>query len=224
MSGAGAFAGVKPAAVDGADNFDLSEPPPAPGAAYAAFRLPDGDHRLRRCDYRAPFSDGAEWDIALSPAARRTITATGITGIPAGMGAVLKWDDGTVVQLREGQQIAVPEKSSSAQLIVGTDEYLSGQQVAVPGMYALLQNYPNPFNPSTTIRFAIPSAGRVQMTVYNIIGQRVKTLVDEDRAAGEYVVEWNGNDENGRPVASGIYFYRLKSGSFDQTHKMTLLK
>jgi len=88
-----------------------------------------------------------------------------------------------------------------------------------PTEYALEQNYPNPFNPSTTIRYTLPVSGRVAVRVYNILGQVVATLVDETQNAGTYGVSFNASF-----LSSGVYFYRIQSGSFDAVKKMLLLK
>ncbi len=99
---------------------------------------------------------------------------------------------------------------------------LSGRQV--PESFALLQNYPNPFNPSTSIQYNLPKQARVKLTVYNSLGQRIKTLVNGEQQPGLRNVVWNGTDNAGRTVASGIYLYRLEAGDFRQTRKMMLLK
>ncbi len=88
-----------------------------------------------------------------------------------------------------------------------------------PGRYVLFQGYPNPFNPTTTIRYQIPSASHVTLTVYNSIGQQVATLVDGEMAPGEHQVTFGGND-----LASGVYFYTMKAGAFIQTRKLVLVK
>jgi len=93
----------------------------------------------------------------------------------------------------------------------------------VPEGYAL-GNYPNPFNPTTNIAFRIPDAQQVQIVIYNQLGQYVTTLVDQSMQAGEYQVAWNGLTANGRPVASGLYFYRMVAGSEQMVGKMTYLK
>ncbi len=94
----------------------------------------------------------------------------------------------------------------------------------MPGCFALSQNYPNPFNPRTHIIYQLPQADRVTLTVYNVRGQAVCRLVDEEQGAGEHEVTWQGQDDAGRAVASGIYFYQLVTGEFHQTRKMLLLK
>lgn len=96
--------------------------------------------------------------------------------------------------------------------------------VPLPQSFSLSQNYPNPFNPTTTIDFKIASAASVNISVINVLGQHVRSLVDQDLTAGNYSTTWDGRDESNQPVSSGIYFYRLRSGDYIETHKMTLLK
>lgn len=96
---------------------------------------------------------------------------------------------------------------------------------APPGFEnSLSQNYPNPFNPATTIRFSIRVKGRVNLSIYNVAGQLVRTLIDEVRPANIYAQAWDGRDNGGRPAASGVYFCRLTAPGFAQTRKMVLLK
>ncbi|KPJ58768.1 MAG: hypothetical protein AMJ46_13655 [Latescibacteria bacterium DG_63] len=97
----------------------------------------------------------------------------------------------------------------------------------LPKVFALSQNSPNPFNPSTTISYEIPESSdavKVVMAVYNIRGQKVITLVDELKEAGQYSVNWNGRNENGRRVSSGVYFYRMSAGDFTAVRKMVIVK
>jgi hypothetical protein len=94
----------------------------------------------------------------------------------------------------------------------------------LPSEYRLAQNYPNPFNPSTVISFTLPTQSRVTLDVFNVLGRRVATLVDDDLSVGEHYVTWSGEDSDGKRVASGVYFYRLSTDAFTQTRKMMLLK
>ena len=94
----------------------------------------------------------------------------------------------------------------------------------MPAAYELAQNYPNPFNPSTTIQFAVPAAEQVTLNIYNITGQLVETLVNDNLDAGFHQVVWNGSNLHGSQVASGMYFYHLQAGEFKQIKKMFLLK
>jgi YVTN family beta-propeller protein len=98
----------------------------------------------------------------------------------------------------------------------------------IPEIFALDQNYPNPFNPSTTITYDIPASAtqgvHVQLRLYNILGQIVRTLVDGNKQPGRYQVSWDSNTANGSPVASGIYIYRIEAGEFVQVRKMVLIR
>jgi hypothetical protein len=88
----------------------------------------------------------------------------------------------------------------------------------------LAQNYPNPFNPTTRITFGLSAPTHVSLRIYDAAGRLVRALVNEERRAGRYEDSWDGRDSNGRSVASGIYFYRLAAGGFEQTRKMALLR
>lgn len=110
--------------------------------------------------------------------------------------------------------------------VTGVDD---GQSSEIPASYALLQNYPNPFNPSTTIQYALPEEAFVTLKVYNMLGQEVAQLQDEQQNAGYHTVVWNGRNTSGAQVASGVYFYRIEakptSGKqFTNLKKMILLK
>jgi len=96
--------------------------------------------------------------------------------------------------------------------------------VARPKEYKLYQNYPNPFNPTTHIEYQLPEEAMVTLKVYNIKGQEVKTLVDEHKEAGYHAVTWNGLDNNGTSATSGIYYYRLVTGTHVEIKKMVLLR
>ncbi|MFC1540891.1 FlgD immunoglobulin-like domain containing protein [Candidatus Latescibacterota bacterium] len=96
----------------------------------------------------------------------------------------------------------------------------------LPDAFALSKNFPNPFNPTTTIEYAIPAdgAGHVDLVIYNIHGQKVRTLVSETKEAGYYNVVWDGRNDVGETVSSGLYLFRIVSGSFTKTERMTFMK
>jgi flagellar hook assembly protein FlgD len=89
---------------------------------------------------------------------------------------------------------------------------------------ALAQNYPNPFNPTTTVAFSLASAVATELRIYDVRGALVRTLVNDHRSAGVHRVEWNGRDDGGQMVASGVYFCKLVAGRFTDTKKLTVLK
>ena len=95
---------------------------------------------------------------------------------------------------------------------------------SVPQTYALRQNYPNPFNPSTEISFDLPKASPVELRIYNVLGQEVRTLTNGAMEAGQHTIVWDGRDHGGSSIASGVYFYRLTAGSYTDTKKMMMLK
>ena len=94
---------------------------------------------------------------------------------------------------------------------------------ALPTDFALGQNYPNPFNPSTVIPYQLPAAGHVRLEVFNILGQRLATLVDAEQSAGTYTAQWDGTDAAGRAVGAGVYIYRLSSGGMTESRRMVLV-
>jgi len=103
---------------------------------------------------------------------------------------------------------------------VAVDQDVTG----LPNTFTLSQNFPNPFNPTTVIEFSLPQEARVQLTVYDLLGKKVRTLVDESKAPGAYSVIWDGNDDNGNPQSSGTYFYRLNSADNTINRRMTLIR
>jgi flagellar hook assembly protein FlgD len=113
----------------------------------------------------------------------------------------------------------VPASSVCVTVVVA-----SGKSESLPKAFSLSQNYPNPFNPETVIKYALPEDCPVELTVYNILGQKVKTLVDEHQSAGYRMVHWNGRDDEGNEIASGLYFYKIETPEYSDTKKMVLLR
>jgi hypothetical protein len=143
--------------------------------------------------------------------------------ISSGVFTVL-WD----VSATDGMDTTLSENGPFAvTLDVGWFLGVDGHGV-IPDQFALHQNYPNPFNPITTIRYDVPEAARVTIEVYNLLGMRVRTLVSDDHQAGYHTVRWNGLNERGVAVASGMYIYRIHAdgatGSFTDIRKLVLMK
>ena len=105
-----------------------------------------------------------------------------------------------------------------------SDNNPNDNDVIVPSDFELVQNYPNPFNPSTTIDFSVPSLSDVNISVYDINGRLVNTLMNSTLTSGTYSVVWNGDDFNGNAVSAGIYMYSLTSDDTSITNKMILVK
>ena len=106
--------------------------------------------------------------------------------------------------------------------LTGIEEVLTGG--LLPKSFAVSQNYPNPFNPSTAIKFQVPVASDVRLSVYNILGQRVRTLVNQRMEAGSFEATWDGLNEQGARAASGVYIYRFEAGSYTKVMKMIMMK
>jgi hypothetical protein len=103
------------------------------------------------------------------------------------------------------------------------DTAVNSENNAKPIAFQLNQNYPNPFNPGTVISYQLPRAAAAQLVIYNSIGQRIRTLVDDFQELGSHAVIWDGRDDDGRALASGVYIYRLTAGSFSEARKMVLI-
>jgi len=95
---------------------------------------------------------------------------------------------------------------------------------SLPSAFILGQNYPNPFNPNTNIDYSLPAKSHIAVEIFNLLGQKVRVLLDQEQPAGAHTVAWDGLDESGNPVASGIYLYRIRSGDFSLAKKMSLQK
>jgi hypothetical protein len=101
---------------------------------------------------------------------------------------------------------------------------VAGHDEGIPNSFALFQNYPNPFNPETTIRYEVANTSNVKIQVYNLVGQLVKTLVDQKQNAGNYTIKWNGDNNHGQIVSSGVYFLKMKAGDFTKVRKMAFIR
>ena len=94
----------------------------------------------------------------------------------------------------------------------------------IPQQYTLHQNYPNPFNPVTSLRYDLPENSHVTITIYDMLGREVKTLINQTQDAGYKSIIWDATNDYGKPVSAGIYLYQIQAGEYMQTKKMVLLK
>ncbi len=117
----------------------------------------------------------------------------------------------------------IAEFSTTASIATAIeDEIVPGDEL--PTSFQLLQNYPNPFNPTTTIEFAVPEASHVTLGIYNVLGQLVRTLVNDQVTPGVHRIQWDARDAGGQGVTSGLYIYRITAGDFSQARTLVLLK
>ena len=131
------------------------------------------------------------------------------------------------LRLRATRDMRVNVQISNGDVINTSDELehaALNNDAVLPADYVLGQAYPNPFNPTTHINFELPQNDFVRLTVFNMLGQEVAVLVNEEMTAGRYEVMWNGLNKNQVRVASGLYVYRMEAGNFSQSHKMILMK
>ena len=209
-----------------ARTYPAAPPPPVYSVSMMAYQ-PDWSGPYYR-DIRKSGNDTDHWIIAVNP--------HGNAEPPGTRTATLSWDPSELSDecyvLREGFEgtgpVVVEDMRQVGEYVVsGTNSQYyftltrtaSSSTGVVPSTFYLNQCYPNPFNPVTLIVFGIPTANRVQLTIYNNLGRTVETVIDDHLEAGEYKIQWDGSK-----FASGVYFYRLDAGDYSQTRKMVLLK
>ena len=115
------------------------------------------------------------------------------------------------------------ESDDSPELTIDASQ-LGVDPIGIPQEYALHQNYPNPFNPVTTLRFDLPEKSHVIITVYDLMGKKINTLINVQMNPGYKAIQWNATNDFGQPVSAGMYLYMIQAGDFRQTKKMILLK
>ena len=209
------------------DAHDLFEPPTI--GEYVQVRFPHRDWRVHpddyTTDYRPPADNGVFWDFEVGTnmkAVEVVLNFIEIDSIPADAQVVLIDERMKIAHdLRESWDYhftpAGGRGSQNFRLIVGSESFVAENNLgasAMPADYVLAQNFPNPFNNQTMIRFFLPQSERVNLIIYNVLGKEISRLLsDETRGRGYHTIHWNGENKAGQSVASGVYFYTLKSGS-----------
>jgi YD repeat-containing protein len=127
------------------------------------------------------------------------------------------------VQASDGQLTSRPSNEEGF-FVLDLTTSVEEPRAGLPTDFALYPNYPNPFNPETTIRYDLPVRAEVRLTIYDLLGRTVRTLVAQTQSAGAHSAVWDGRDDAGRQLASGVYVYRLEAGAFKQSAKMLLMK
>ncbi len=218
------FAGIKSEATNGLDQFDYPEP--APIGRYVSLYLLDDvkDWRLST-DYRHPGEDGYIFDFELNS---NISDEKLIEIVPENLPEQYDW---VIVSPKTkvifaNNIIKTSEKKTSYKLIVGTNDFIeenSENYDVIPTSFHLSQNYPNPFNPQTKIEYQLAHSSTVTIEIYNILGKRIKRLINKERKdAGYYQIKWDGRNSGGDKVSSGIYFLFLKTEHFKHGIKMIL--
>jgi hypothetical protein len=241
------FVGVSPLARAGWDRMDRSEPPMSPGSSLGLYVVRGSEQLardIRKVESASTAASGNVWylDIAktfsTSPAGDRVqIEVEGLDQIPEDAKVYLI--DRTLDQMTDLRMSPVYEcfvgvrepVSTEAEarfaLLVGSDQFIEERQQEIPNLptqTVLHQNHPNPFNPTTVIRYELAQPGQVTLRIYDARGALVRDLYEGHRPAGRYEVGWDGENERGEQVASGVYFYVLQTPDVRQTRKMVCLK
>jgi len=231
------FAGVAKDAKLERDPLDWFEPPVIGDYISLYFHHPEWHTFLTifTTDYRSPESDGYTWDVEIQsnltdPA---TIAFSGLETVPSNYEVWLVDEAAKIsqnIRSNNSYSVALPGEDQPRQLklLVGNHEFIRAQVIelqSLPETYELSQNFPNPFNPSTTIRFGLPEAGKVTLKIFNLLGEEVVALINNElRKAGYHVIVWDGRNSQGHVVANGMYVYQLQSGSRTIAKKMALMK
>ena len=224
--------------VDRDMKFEMDTDQPLAGLAVALkFADKNDDVRITAASLEGTRINDLAMKEAIIDNVEKTVVVYGIVleenPIAAGKGAIVNLTfEGkdvskvkftpTTVGKQEGITLVTPAAKEISYEF--TDQSKTDGKGTLPQSYGLFQNFPNPFNATTQIRYALPEAAQVRLEVFNILGQKVKTLVNEFQTAGNKQVVWEGRNENGDVVSSGVYFYRINAGKYNQVMKMSLLK
>ncbi|MBT7901232.1 MAG: T9SS type A sorting domain-containing protein, partial [Candidatus Marinimicrobia bacterium] len=223
--------GYAETATDGFDaEHDAVNPPHPPGPAYISLFTahPEWDYLLGdkfTKDVRAevPADGYQEWILSMESSESEAQISWTFENVPDEYDIGYSINDG--MYFDDMRSVNTTTLSVSTEIIVrvGT-QVLSIDAEPIPEVYALRQNYPNPFNPVTTLRYDLPEEALVNITIYDMMGRVVKTMVNSQQNAGYKSIQWNATTDEGKPVSAGLYLYTIQAGEFRQTKKMVLLK
>lgn len=238
------YIGVKKNASDEYDANDIEESPRQPGE-YLKLSFDNSLWTERPdfygYDFKSLSENGKFWDFTVNTNSTKNslkISASAFQSVPESFEIMLLEKDAGIAQdLRRKNTFELPIQKQGTtkhfRIIIGSKEFVEKNNFgirAVPQEYTLYQNYPNPFNPTTTIRFALPFVSNVEVKIFNMLGQEVKTLRSEVMNEGYYLTSWDGTNGLQQKVSSGIYFCRISARSVDGTQhyvhtmKMNLMK
>ena len=225
------YIGFTDRANENRDVFDFSKAPPI-GPFVRLASIENGE-RLAG-NFKPVNEEGQFWDFELDGnlgKTQATIKVEESGQRPTGFQLYISDKDlGSAIALANGQfSIDLPAGSEarSFRILIATASYANEHREGIPLEpvdFFLESNYPNPFNPETSIRYRIGEQCDVRLDIFNILGQRVRTLVDASQEAGAFEVKWDGLNDAGTEVRSGIYLYRLNAGEFVQSRKMLLIR
>jgi hypothetical protein len=215
---------------DSKENLPIYEPPHLSEHCGIYFSSDKG--KITQ-DLRAPFesiSEVKEWDLKVTSSSIGKNHEISWSSWSEEAGVYIYLVDSEremVVNLSEQESYQFTTSSKNRVFKIYATQDVNFSPRVIPQTFRLLQNYPNPFNPDTKIKFGVPASAegkKISLKVYNILGQEIATLFDGTMTPGYHEIEWNGLNSLHKRVATGIYFYRLISGDFNQVRKMIMLK
>ena len=219
--------GFAEGATPGHDSFDISKAPPI--GNYIQLSIFEDDKRYAG-NFKPLSEEGAYWDLELTGTYENEPVEVSLSSIgkrPEGYQiSLIDLDSGEFIPLHDSSFVITTGNKGTTKrfrAIVATPAFADDLSENMPSNM-LGPNYPNPFSGSTTIQYAIEEAGFVELSIYNVLGQHIMTLVHEEKEAGKYSIPWRGENTKGVSLANGIYFYTLKIADFSQTRKMLLIK
>ena len=226
------FIGFSEFAKDEIDEFDLAEAPPI-GEYLQLYVLENG--KKFTANFKSVPQQGQQWNLRLQVSKWINFpidfTIEQLGNLPEGFHVyILDKNDQRTYDISDGKfTMNLPRNTLTRdfKLIIGTEEYASAHSDDIPLQpmdYKLRQNYPNPFNGGTTISYQLAKRSRVKLEIYNILGRKICTLVNEIQATGNYKIHWDATDSQHRPVSSGVYFYRIEAEKFVAARKLLLIR
>jgi hypothetical protein len=225
--------GASEDATDGRDAYDRVAPPAR--FARASLRIDaageDTPARQRHLatDVRAAEADGHTFSLTLRTEsdAPVEIRAAGLDAFEGQQVVLVDPSTAESYDLRTSSSVTLrPDAGTrSLRLLVGSSEYVAAKkEITLPSDLQFLPNYPNPFSDQTTLEYVLPNPASVRLTVYDVLGRQVRVLVDEKQQAGRHTVQWDGRDETGHRMASGVYLARLVVEGTTKVRKMTFVR
>ena len=219
---------------DASDLFDVafdkfSPPvPPTPDQISLTIAHPEWNNTFEgeyKKDIRSLLTEGAmkQWNVDVHSSSETVTLTWDFQMVPSGYEVSYSIDNGqTFSDMRDTEAILL---ASDMELIVRVETQLLGIDTPdVPSVFSLYQNYPNPFNPTTQIKYDLPSDGLVNVSIYDITGRYIKSLINNNQSAGYHSVRWDATNNIGEAVSAGMYIYTIQAGEYRATKKMVLLK
>ncbi len=206
------------------DRHDLHKPPAPNGNPSVYFKISDNNEKFI-CDFRPPLVDGYTYELNFNLTEQAELSFVGFDELLSeSLQCIIDFNQNQIIVIVSDTTIIIQSEIKSAKLIIGNKDFIENTTSSLPTSFELWQNYPNPFNLETKISFFIPYDSQIKLEIINLLGQKVKTLIDKRYKAGKYIESWDGTNDNKKEVASGIYFYRLTTSSIKISKKMMLLK